>query len=655
MLNAASLTLAVAVLSSIGPALAKAETLNGTLVDRTRATYPWTGGSLDTSAISYRVADFLKQHPPFHAMEEADLLALAAHGRVRFHEANEFIMWQGEPHKLYVFVIQQGTVTLWDEASGQAELRDVRGAGDLLGIEQFNGARACLYSARSASDVVIYAFPATDFDALVLKYPYARQYVAAFGTVTAAFERTDERPDPQRMFLHEVAGPLQVCRPEDSVADAARTMARTGTDALAVVDTQSRLTGLVTTEALFAWLADGRPSDRPVAELQTVAPPTVATDASMTDGVLAMGAAQAGAVAMTTDGTATGELLAVVTPRALTPAFGDQPPAILRAIRYAANVRELASLNRRGRACALQHLTSAAATDWIVRFTELVDLAVLGRILALSGQAETSGCWCVCGTSGRGESITRRAPHVVLIHGEPTNGSDPHASYARVIDHLAACDYIPGFETTFEPSFYVASAEEWCRRFDAWMKNPVVEQMARSRPLFDLRLFHGPRALYDRVQAGVAERVDRDILQILAHDCLANLPPLTFFQDAVLEESGDQATVFRLERNALGPLVDVGRVFGMAGRQVMGTSTLDRFAVARRLLPASEAIFREASQALRILLWQQGRIGISQGTTGAELPPVLLSRHDRHMLKSGFPAIHRLLEFTADRAWLDVI
>ena len=611
---------------------------------------------MDTSAISYRVADFLKQHPPFHAIEEADLLALAAHGRVRFHEANEFILWQGEPHKLYVFVIQQGTVTLWDETGGQAELRDVRGAGDLLGVEQFNGARACLYSARSASDVVIYGFPASDFEALVLANPYARHYVAGLGTVTADFQRTDERPDPSRMFLHDVAAPLQVCGPEDSVAEVARTMARTGSGAVAIVGAESRLVGLVTSNGLLDWIANGAGrSDRPVSQLQTGAPPTVGPDASITDGVIAMGAADAGAVAMTTDGTAAGGLLAIVTPRDLTPAFGDQPAAILGDIRRAATLQELRSINHRARACALQYLTSAASTDWIARFAQLVDLGILRRILSLIGQSDADACWCVCGTSGRGESVTRRAPHVVLIHGELGGGGDPRDHYGRVIDGLAACDYLRGFETPFEPSFYVAGATEWIRRFDAWMRNPVLEQMARSRPLFDLRPFHGPRVLWDQVRERVAQGVDRDILQVLAHDCLASLPPLTFFQDAVVDDSGERTTVFRLEHSALRPLVDVGRVFGMAARQVMGTSTLDRFAVARSLLLAHEAIFRDASQALRVVLWQQGRIGISQSTTGSELPPSLLSRHDRHMLKSGFPAIQRLLELTADPAWLDAL
>jgi DNA polymerase III epsilon subunit-like protein len=32
---------------------------------------------VETSAISYRVADFLKQHPPFQAMDHADLIDLA--------------------------------------------------------------------------------------------------------------------------------------------------------------------------------------------------------------------------------------------------------------------------------------------------------------------------------------------------------------------------------------------------------------------------------------------------------------------------------------------------------------------------------------------------------------------------------------------------
>ena len=133
----------------------------------------------------------------------------------------------------------------------------------------------------------------------------------------------------------------------------------------------------------------------------------------------------------------------------------------------------------------------------------------------------------------------------------------------------------------------------------------------------------------------MAGAVDRDLLRVLANDCLASMPPLTFFQDAVVDESGDHTAIFRLEHSALRPLVDVGRVFGLAAGQVFGTSTEERFARARRCLPEHSSIFRDVSETLRLLLWQQARIGISQGTSGSDLPPALLSRHDRHVLKSG--------------------
>jgi len=179
---------------------------------------------VETAAISYRVADFLKRHPPFNAIDDEDLLELAVRGRVRFYEPNQYILWQGEPHRLQLFVIQQGTVSLWDEAGEAARLRDVRGAGDMLGVERYNDAPNCLCSVRAESDVVVYAFPQDDFDACVMKYPSAAQYVAAEGRVTADYQPTGEQRAPQQTFLHNLVGarPPETCRPETSIREAAR-------------------------------------------------------------------------------------------------------------------------------------------------------------------------------------------------------------------------------------------------------------------------------------------------------------------------------------------------------------------------------------------------------------------------------------------------
>jgi signal-transduction protein with cAMP-binding, CBS, and nucleotidyltransferase domain len=123
----------------------------------------------------------------------------------------------------------------------------------------------------------------------------------------------------------------------------------------------------------------------------------------------------------------------------------------------------------------------------------------------------------------------------------------------------------------------------------------------------------------------------------------------------VIADSGKESALFRLEYSALSPLVDVGRVFGLAAGGMLGSSTFERLARARTLLPDHTSILREAADTLRVVLWQQGRVGISQNTDGAELPPSLLSRHDRQGLKNGFRSISRLLEFAGKPQWLKTL
>jgi CBS domain-containing protein len=608
---------------------------------------------VDTSEIRYRVADFLKQYPPFNAMDDADLVGLAAHGRVRFFPNDDFLAWQGEPHKTHVLVIQQGTVSMWDEEDGQAELRDVRGPGDWIGAEQFHGARSCLYTARATSDVVTYGFPVYDVEMLLAKYPYAASFVAAMGSVDSGFTASDTAANPLSTYLQTLAVPLRSCSRDTSVRDAARLLFDSSAGALAAVDDAGALLGVLTPKVLMSWIADGDgDASRPVEDIGLLAPGVAGPDTSVAEGALRMLAS--GAVAMTEDGQPTGRLLTVLTPRDLLPVLGDQPAAIVEAISSAADLPRLRALNQRARAFVLKYLTSPESVEWMLAYVARVDQAVLARVFALVNPAATNGGWCVFGAWGRGGSLVPRVPHLMWMQESGAVGAAVAESYARLTKAFEDCGYLVGQESGHEPSFFLARVEEWRRRYVGWMRNPVLEGMQRSRTMFDVRCVAGVD-LTSVIQRDVQDAVDREILQLLAHDCLADLPPLSFYEDAVVEHSGEVTSVFRLQRNVLQPLVDLGRVFGMAAGTAMSSSTFERLAAARRLLPEHERIFREAAEALRVVLWQQGRVAISQGTVGAELPPSAMSRHDRHLLKSTFPVIQRLIEFAAEPSWLNVV
>ncbi len=610
---------------------------------------------MDTHEIRYRVVDFLKKHAPFHAVDDSDLLAMAAGGRVRFHEAHDYILWQGEPHKAYVFVIQQGSVSLWDESGGRAELRDVRGAGDALGLERYHEARACLHSAKAESDTVLYGFPADAFERHVLKYSYAAQYVSAEGRVTADYQVAGGRRDARKLFLHDIAGrrPVPTCLTTDSIAEATRHLLASRAEAVAVIDTDLRAHAVLTATPLLKWLAaGGGDAQAPISTLALGAPVAFGPTTTVADGVLALGAADAEAAVITSDGTGDGAVQMLFTGRDLPTVFGEQPIALLRDIRRASTRQELGELNRRSRSFLQDALTSAATVEWLARFAHLTDTAIVTKILELEGADATSGCWCFCGSSGRGEVLTARSPYLLLILDASSDQAAAEDTYRRVMDALHESHYLPRLDLPFPPAFHVASASAWKERYRAFVTDPVIQRTYRARALFDLRPVYGDHALWRDLESVVMAAVDQDFIQILANDCLSSLPPLTFFENDVVDRAGEHSTVFKLEQSALAPLVDVGRVFGMASRQVMGRTTFERLASARRLLPEQEAIFRDASETLRVVLWQQARVGICEGTEGFELPPSLLSRYDRQVLRGGFRSILRLLEYTAERSWI---
>ena len=613
---------------------------------------------METSAISYRVADFLKRHAPFNSVDDEDLLALAGGGRVRFHEPNEYILWQGEPHRYQVFVIQQGTVSLWNESADGARLRDIRGAGDMLGIERYYDAPACLYSARSETDVVLYAFATPDFETFVLKYPHAARYVTAESRVTPDYQPSGDRRELGRRYLHEAVtrSVVPAVAAGDSIADAARRMLSLRADSVLVTGRDHRARGVLASEAVLAWVAGGAGDARqPVETILRGTPATVAPTASVADGVLAMGAGDADAVAITEDGTADGRVHALVSRNDLAPLFGENPATLLREIRGASATQELRALNQRARAFVLDQLTSAASVDWLARFTHVADAAILARVGGLLGVDERAASWCFAGSSGRSESLTALAPVLLAFFGDGVPDSEARSEYRRVLDALLECGYLPRRDQPFDVDSCAAGTGEWTSRFREWVGDPVRQQTYRVRSLFDVRAVYGAGTFWHDVKAVIDESVDREFVHVLANDCLASLPPLTFFKDAVVDALGEQTSTFRLEHSALRPLVDVGRVFALAARDAPGRSTVERLAIARRMLPEQDAIFRDAAETLRIVLWQQGRVGISQGTDGSDLPAAALSRYDRQALKSGFPVIQKLLEFTADLTWLTAL
>ncbi len=610
---------------------------------------------MQTSAIAYRVADFLKAYPPFQSMDEQDLIELAGRGRVKFHEVDEFLVWQGAAHGPNVFVIQRGTVSLWQGSESEEELRDMRGPGDIVGIERFHGTPNVLYSAKAASEVGVYAFQSEALEKLIAKYPAAQRYIAAQNSVAQDYHAPDQREGLHETLLYEVVKRSESpsCTTGNTIRQAARRMSSAGCDALAVVDGDGRVTGLVTSAAILQALsAPGFDPNETVESLMDKTPVTIGPDATVSQAALAVGSV--GVAAITEGGGAGGRLHGLVTVADLDPAFGDHPSSILLAIPKAGSTEVLRRLQQRARAFTLDRLTAPSAVEWLAEFLHRVDVAVLQRLAILQPPPPGDYCWSYFGAAGRGELLSPLCARSMLIVADSADRKAFAEWYAGIQSSLVDCGYIARAEGLHAHSVS-APLEEWKGRFSGWVNDPLGNQTHNARPLFDLRPVMGDRSLWQAIEAGVKRDVhaSKIFVPLLANDCLSSLPPLTFFRDAVVDDEGASSGVFDLEKSALRPLVDVGRVFGIAAGRALGGSTQERFRLARTLLPEREAIFRQASETMRVVLYQQARSGIRQQNSGSELQPSMLSHYDRQILKSGFRAILQLLEFTAEGSWME--
>jgi len=608
---------------------------------------------VQTGLISYRVADFLKQYPPFHACQEPDLLELAGRGRVKFHESDEFVCWQDTPFSPFLFVIQQGSVSLWQAAGSAEVLYDIRGPGDMIGVERFAGAERYHYSARTNDDVVIYALPAAAFESMLAKYGHVQRYVESHARAGLIHSESAGHGLHKRFIaeLARTAEPL-TCRPSDTIAAVARKMTEARATAVAVMDDHA-FVGMVEAGGVLDWTArEGLPCEM-VSRIMKPPPPTLAPQTLLSDCVLTLAGTETGLAALTTDGTSSGTLLRLISGPVVQPALGENPLNLLREIATAPGVEPLRQLHERARAFLLTHLTEPAAAAWLAELSRRTNIAILRRLLELSEETEPDWTWCFLGTAGRGELLTAAEPELAVICPGGSSVARADRALHRLRADLRECGYLIAEEPENRVVARAGTIREWQERFTAWIQNPVASGEYLARPLFDLKPAFGPFEPWKTLEELVRREIGKSAVftHLLANDCLSTLPPLTFFAEYVVDESGERSELFEIETRALTPLVEVGRLLAMMDGNVLGRSTADRLRNAGAKRPADAAVFREAIETLEALHYLKARTGLRMHNRGAEIHPNQLSRMDRQALRLGFRAIYNLLRFAIDGRW----
>lgn len=551
-----------------------------------------------TNLIRQRVADFLERHAPFDSLSPADRLELAGSGRVKFHEAGEEILREGEAPGPVVWVVQQGQVELF---AGD-RLCDVAGEGDLLGLERFAGAPVHQQTARTGTDVILYGLAAPLFAGMAERYAALRQFIQARVSVAGAAGAAH-----RISWLEREAPPLDFLRARGTA----------GLDPATLPELEAPVT---TRAAVREMLRARRP-----------------------------------AVAVSMPG---GGAPAVLTEADLSLFTGQQPVRLLNEIRTSGSRAELAALLAVASRAVREALAQPRDIDETCLLSSEVWSALASACIRLAAaELEEAGfesppaphCWVSFGGAARHDAAQTGAPTLAVIYDDRETGGLAGAYFTALAGQTAAWFDACGLRSA--GSYWPKGTQpgmplsEWKRLYSDTIGQPLLHSLWARREFLDLRALDGDPGIFEELRAHVRAELEAESMAValLANDTLNHVPPLTFFQGLVLELDGTRRDHFDVERSVIAPLTDAARVFAMAGLRMDAVSTLERLAAAEADDPQASAVLREAADAFRIGVYYQTLAG------QAHLDPARLDKVEQLLLKTALTSVQRFLAYTVKR------
>lgn len=586
--------------------------------------------------------DFLGSQSPYDALESADLEALARLVEVEYFSAGTTIVAAGEQPLTHFYVVRSGEVDVVD----RARVVDVLGAGETFGQISVLSGLAPPLTIRAAQDTLCYRFPDPR---PYLQHPQRLQFSHYGSSVTrerlARSGLVDQTLRPVRHQMRQVVW----CRPEATVADAARAMTEAG-QSCALVHTGDQV-GIVTDSDFRTALARGGvTSVSPVIDLVSFPAASVGADTLVGDAFLKM--------------VECGYHHLVVT------GAGEQPVGVLRVVDLAsAEVRNPLVIRRAiDDAMSIDELTSAAALlpgTWLELYdtgvsamhiaallSAVID-AIMLRVLDLTDTGadlvpqRTS--LMLLGSVARREPLPRSDVDTALVWEELRDAPEPAGKLqrwaGRVLDNMERCGLprcADGANAT-NPSF-AQSLPSFTATATSWITNPsqtnallLSSMIADSRPITGIPL---GRAVSD---AMLATTRSRDYLTRLLRYTIAARPPVGFVRGLVVEHSGENRGHLDIKSGGLVPIASLGRWIAIVTGDDRGsTVTRLRRGESAGLLTEDETdtLVRAFEYLYGLLLDREiEAIRAGSGAVSAWVAPKELDTLTRRYLREAFRAV----------------
>ncbi|TVZ13872.1 DUF294 nucleotidyltransferase-like domain-containing protein [Maribacter sp. MAR_2009_72] len=622
--------------------------------------------------ISERVADFIKNYPPFNVLDVKSLYLLAEQVLIIYKEKNSIVFSEDENPHAHFYLVHKGAVTLTNTTTNT--IIDFCDEGDIFGLRPLIANENYKLEAKAHEECILYGIPIEVFRPIAkqneevsvflmesfasnTRNPYSKnQKGQLYGFDVDSDKNKDVNiPDLQ---LANYSKKLISCSPRTTIQKAAELMTKKHIGSILVVSNELPV-GIITDKDLRSKVISGKhPITATVRTIMTSPVITYPKKLTITQAQMAMMKSNISHLVITEDGTVNSKALGIMSKHDVMVSLGDNPAVLVKAIKRTQKVKQIKQLRKSVMILLSGYLEQNIPLGLIAKIISELNDTCIKQVVELSlakmnEKPPVKFAWLALGSQGRSEQLLHTDQDNALVFENVPEAELPKTTAyflglaKRVTKGLNTIgyEYCPADMMASNPKWCL-SLQEWNNRLSYWISNPGPNEVLMSSIFFDYSLAYGERDLLDQMSEHIFRTVEKYpiFLVHIANGALQSPSPTGFFRQFVVEQDGQHKDFFDLKSRALRPLIDAARVL-ILSHSIKGISnTWERYEKLAELEPNNQELYMACSYATKALLKFRTRQGLLHHDSGRFIELEELTKQEKMKLKRTFKAIKEIQE-----------
>lgn len=626
--------------------------------------------------ISERVADFLKNYPPFNIMDANLLGELSQQVSIIYKEKGSLVFSYEEEAHPHFYVVHKGAIELTNP--NVKSITDYCDEGDIFGLRPLIAKENYKLEARAYEESILYAIPIgvfrpisesnqrvsnflTESFASNLRNPYQTRKLERSGISTSLNAQGNLVIDDFQPIRYSKK--LITCGPNTTIQKAAERMTKNRIGSILVCENNLPV-GIVTDKDFRNKVVTGTfPITASVRNIMSAPLITYPEKMTIAQAQMAMMKNDISHLILTKDGTSNSKSVGIISKNDIMVSLGDNPAVIVKAIKRAKKIKQVKDLRKsimmllRG---YLDQNLPMALTSKII--SELNDTCIKQVIRLSLEKMKTPPpvpfAWLALGSQGRGEQLLHTDQDNALVFEDvPEEALPKTTTYFLELSkkvtkglNKIGYEYCPADMMASNPKWCL-SLKEWKNKISYWIINPGPNEVLMSSIFFDYSLAYGQRELLNEMSDYIFSNVKKYpiFLVHIANGALQSPSPSGFFRSFLVEQDGQHKDFFDLKNRALRPLIDAARVL-ILSHSIKGISnTWERYEKLAELEPNNQDLYLACSYATKALLKFRTKQGLLHHDSGRFIELESLTKEEKMKLKRTFKAIKEIQDLISIR------